>query len=195
MERQIKAGDIPSNPDIAEVRARLSQLLRPHVVPMKGYHFSHIDEVVEINGIRIMERIEKYNGLEVGCAEYVFWYVKRESWCEPRENPNYSPWDLGDKPYYYLPIEFWRNAEVFLRSSGYMTVDEPQEGDVVAYRDKEKPQSIEHFGVYVGEGRVISKPGQIGHVYEHEIWQIPEGYGNEVIFFRKLEVGADSLNS
>jgi hypothetical protein len=44
---------------------------------------------------------------------------------------------------------------------------------------------FKHAGRMLGDGRVISKLG-IGHLYEREVFEVPESYGNTVRFFGGL---------
>lgn len=42
-----------------------------------------------------------------------------------------------------------------------------------------------HAGLALDEQRVISKWGR-GHLYEHELWEVPESYGICIRFFKQL---------
>jgi len=42
-----------------------------------------------------------------------------------------------------------------------------------------------HAGLAQTNLRVISKWG-IGHLYEHELWDVPESYGTSIRFFKQL---------
>ena len=44
---------------------------------------------------------------------------------------------------------------------------------------------FKHAGRTLEDGRIVSKWG-IGHLYEHEVLEVPESYGNSVRFFRGL---------
>jgi hypothetical protein len=58
-----------------------------------------------------------------------------------------------------------------------------QSGDIVLYFGPDG--RFKHAGLATGNGRVISKLG-IGHLYEHELLEVPESYGSEVRFLRGL---------
>ncbi len=55
--------------------------------------------------------------------------------------------------------------------------------DIVLYFDQGKPT---HAGRIVANKRVISKWGT-GHLYEHDLLDIPESYGNEVRFYKRID--------
>lgn len=58
-----------------------------------------------------------------------------------------------------------------------------REGDIVFYFNDES--RFKHAGLIVVNGRVVSKWG-IGHLYEHELFEVPESYGTTVRFFKGL---------
>lgn len=55
-------------------------------------------------------------------------------------------------------------------------------GDIVIYFDGE---TFKHIGRRVEGGRLISKWGT-GHLYEHEVLEVPLSYGKNVRFFKRL---------
>lgn len=55
-------------------------------------------------------------------------------------------------------------------------------GDLVIYS---KNGNFKHVGVLQPHGRVTSKWG-IGHLYNHEILEVPESYGVDVKYYRSL---------
>lgn len=59
------------------------------------------------------------------------------------------------------------------------------EGDLIVYFNDCKPA---HAGVVADQGRVISKWGR-GLLVEHELLEAPAIYGNEVRYYRALEIG------
>ena len=70
---------------------------------------------------------------------------------------------------------------------GYRNVSEPSPGDLVVYLDKGLPQ---HMGVYKGEGIVHSKWGSIQtFALDHGLEFVPEFYGLEIAYYRKVEGG------
>lgn len=60
---------------------------------------------------------------------------------------------------------------------------EAKQGDMVFYFNAEG--RIRHAGVYLGGGRVESKWGK-GHLFEHDLFAVPETYGVSVMYFRKI---------
>jgi hypothetical protein len=55
--------------------------------------------------------------------------------------------------------------------------------DIVLYFAQD---NVMHAGKVVNIDRLISKWG-IGNLYEHDLYEVPESYGNEVRFFRMLD--------
>lgn len=55
---------------------------------------------------------------------------------------------------------------------------------LVVYFGKEK---VEHIGRIVDDGRVQSKWGTKGHLYEHAIFEVPATYGDTVRVFTPME--------
>ena len=64
--------------------------------------------------------------------------------------------------------------------SHYINVQEPKPGDLVVYAGGV------HYGVWKGDGKVISKGGE-GPIMEHTLEGLPLSYGETVLFFRKDE--------
>lgn len=144
----------------------------------RGYERANAvyDKIPLLGGIAILERRNPSCDYRHGysCFVYVFGTVQREAW------GNIRPWDL--------PSDFGMRAKEFLEDKGYKIVDEPEDGDVIAYGCKindgyTQELFIRHFGVYRSEP-VVSKFGP-GPVFRHEIDAVPNDYGEEVIFFRK----------
>ncbi len=65
---------------------------------------------------------------------------------------------------------------------GYIGVSDPQENDLVLYLDNGTPK---HVGRYMQSRKVESKLGSIATYHQHNIFDVPSSYGNEVIFLRK----------
>ncbi|MBZ5532394.1 MAG: hypothetical protein LAO20_13265 [Acidobacteriia bacterium] len=61
--------------------------------------------------------------------------------------------------------------------------DDAREGDIVLYFNEE--ERFKHAGLLGANGRVVSKWG-IGHLYQHELFEVPESYGTTVRFFKGL---------
>lgn len=86
--------------------------------------------------------------------------------------------------------------------AGYVEVQEPREGDLALYYKRtrrvrnffdpsmeEVELALKHSGVCLGNKMVRSKWGQ-GHVFEHPVDLVPVIYGDEVMFFRRVQAGA-----
>jgi len=56
----------------------------------------------------------------------------------------------------------------------------PQTGDLVVYYRRRKAM---HFGIFREDGRIESKFGY-AHVYAHNVFDVPDHYGNEISFYR-----------
>jgi len=65
---------------------------------------------------------------------------------------------------------------------GYSVVEEPQPGDLVIYHDGSKDV---HYGIWNQNGKVVSKWGMGGEVYEHPLNLVLKDYGTHVSFHRK----------
>lgn len=101
--------------------------------------------------------------------------------------------DFVEKPE-YIAIADWGLGNVFasadfahwLIDNDELTplhTDNAQPGDLVMYfRDG----AFKHAGLLQGNGRVLSKWGQ-GHLYEHDILEIPHSYGDEVRYYESLD--------
>ena len=57
----------------------------------------------------------------------------------------------------------------------------PLEGALVLYFGTDKP---EHAGLMKSASRVTSKWGS-GHLWEHELWEVPSSYSDDVQFFER----------
>ena len=64
--------------------------------------------------------------------------------------------------------------------SNYICVQEPLPGDIVVYANGV------HYGIWKGDGIVLSKWGQ-GFLVEHRLEEVPLSYGETVLFYRKKE--------
>jgi hypothetical protein len=93
----------------------------------------------------------------------------------------------------YIPIAQHGSGRVFagaefahwLISRGMLTPLRPEDaraGDLVFYfRDRR----FTHAGMLTDKGRVVSKWGT-GQLYEHELYEVPDTYGDEVRYFASL---------
>lgn len=98
--------------------------------------------------------------------------------------------DIIDHPEYVrlafaCPEDVYAGAEFanFLIDHGYLsekTTSAP--GLLAVYFDGGK---FKHVGLLLSETRVESKWG-IGHLYEHELFEVPISYGNDVRYFAPL---------
>jgi hypothetical protein len=61
---------------------------------------------------------------------------------------------------------------------------DPDPGDIILYFREGSPA---HAGIIVGEGRVVSKWG-IGNLYEHNVYEVPEKYGQEIRYYQPVTV-------
>jgi len=69
--------------------------------------------------------------------------------------------------------------------TGYKEVDIPSPGDLVLYIELLKNAfSLRHSGIWSQNNRVVSKFGTNG-VFEHDINQVVNGYGNGTLFYTK----------
>lgn len=59
---------------------------------------------------------------------------------------------------------------------------EAQDGDLVFYFSK---GIFKHAGLWHPNGRVLSKWG-VGHLFDHELFEVPMSYGSEVRFYKRL---------
>lgn len=55
------------------------------------------------------------------------------------------------------------------------------DGDVVIYSNS---GGIEHAGTLTARRRIVSKWGDLGHLWEHAIEEVPSSYGDEIRFYR-----------
>lgn len=63
-----------------------------------------------------------------------------------------------------------------------VTQAEAQDGDLVFYFHE---GDFKHAGVWRSNGRVLSKWG-VGHLYDHELFEVPMSYGTDVRFYNRL---------
>ncbi len=117
------------------------------------------ENIGRLPGFEIVDR-KKYRGM--GCDWYVF---GKEEWYEPLKSE--------------LLFSFTAKLYEVLPGLGYLEVDLPEHGDVVAYISG---QESKHIGIYRGD--VFSK-FQDGPVYQHPLMAVPSYFGNSIVFFRK----------
>lgn len=167
------------------IRFQITRLINS-ALDNEGY-----DAVGKLEGIEIVQRSDEFDP-GIFCAEYVFWYVLREPWAKPF--PIGMDAFLSDMMRHqhpgieYIPDEFREDPLGFLIEHGYEITDIPTDGNIVAYRKKLKESRYEyiHFGLWT-DGKVRSKFGD-GHAYIHDLNKVPENYGDEVIFLKKVPV-------
>ncbi len=64
--------------------------------------------------------------------------------------------------------------------------DDAQAGDLVFYFEDGQ---FKHAGMITGDGRVVSKWGS-GQLYEHDLYEVPDSYGDDVRYFASLSCDA-----
>ena len=78
----------------------------------------------------------------------------------------------------------------YLLEKGDLTeIEEPKSGALAIYSDEER---IRHIGRVTSKTRVTSKWG-IGELYEHDTFDVPKSYGDNVRYFR--HPGRDTIIS
>lgn len=86
-----------------------------------------------------------------------------------------------------FPHTLFDDPDNFLADYGFHRVLVPSEGDIVAYvRCNEPYVDAQHFGI-LREGKVLSKFG-VGHIFRHDIEQVPLSYGEKVIFYGRNQI-------
>jgi hypothetical protein len=99
--------------------------------------------------------------------------------------------DFAEKPD-YATIATHGRGEIFAASAfAHWLLDkgllvelkqeDAREGDIVLYFNEDG--RFKHAGLIGANGRVVSKWGT-GHLYEHELLEVPECYGTTVRFFK-----------
>ncbi len=76
----------------------------------------------------------------------------------------------------------------FLQKLGYSETNIPAKGDFVLYLGDPQlhnKRRFKHLGMLTERGTVKSSWGNFACQFEHQIFQVPEMYGSEVMFFRK----------
>lgn len=76
-------------------------------------------------------------------------------------------------------------ANFFMNELGYYQVEHPTANDVIIYIsviDDKHNRSV-HFGFFTDDGKVISKDGATGSVYNHD--KCATNYGDYYIILRK----------
>jgi hypothetical protein len=78
---------------------------------------------------------------------------------------------------FYAATSFVR----FLREGGHLRLREghPLAEDLVVYL---RAGEVKHVGRLIALGRVTSKWGS-GNLYEHDLWEVPASFGDEMAFF------------
>ena len=120
--------------------------------------------------IRILEshyKIDRYT-----CLMHVFEFT---------EKPGYiAIATFGDESIYAKPeFAHWLIDKGVLIE---IPKDEACKDDIVFYFDKD---GFKHAGLLNEDGRVVSKWGK-GHLYEHKLLEVPEFYGYDIRFFKRL---------
>jgi len=115
----------------------------------------------KIEGIKLIEKRNPKEDCFKGynCFVYIFGLGKE------------IPFDLET-------YSFW------MPTKGYSEIEIPEKGDLVVYIDTRVEKEPVHIGFSEGKIRVRSK-WTYGDIYEHDLEQVPESYGDKVMFFRK----------
>jgi len=157
--------DLPITP----LRQQLEAILHP--APGRCIRIDF--DLAERAGLTIVEkRIPAVDEAQnYKCAQFVFRTILAEH--QLKSNSGF-PHDLFDDP------------DTFLGKYNYHRVLVPSEGEVLAYvAVGERYVQVKHMGIFK-EGKVISKFG-IGHIFRHDIGQVPLSYGEKVIFYARDE--------
>ena len=155
-------------------------VLRQELDGITKHHFSEHPSLIERLGLQYPHSVEprairqrgdwktRYN-----CHAYTF---------DLLDSPDAESVVLGNHPTRFASRAFVAQ----LLDEGYLTsVDSPcpsHDGYIVYFRDG----VIEHSGK-VSNGRIISKWGKLGHLWEHATWEVPGEYGDEAQCFRKIQ--------
>jgi hypothetical protein len=70
----------------------------------------------------------------------------------------------------------------WLLSKKILEEDSAHENALIIYCDKER--HCTHAGLVTRDGRVKSKWGELPGIHVHEIWQVPESYGEKIKYYR-----------
>lgn len=184
----IKRGDHDSTESLKEVEAKIISLPKSpqrqqidNLISAEAIYGKDanplFDQVGILSGIRTVEKRDyqtdnRQRESDYRCTRYVF---------------GNEPWWVSEKS---LGLDFWDDTISFLQQKGYQVVtDEPQSGDVIMYRYEKRNQKIDptvlHVGIYQGGDKVVSKFNG-GHIFEHDISMVPNMFGEEALFMRKL---------
>ena len=110
------------------------------------------------------------------CYDFAFYHLN-----EPRAFSDiFNPKIVSDR----WPEQFFDKPIEFLAKWGYHPVEKPKSGDLVVYCSTLGEQEAKHWGIYKGEGSVISKWGQLV-AFEHQVSDVSISYGNFVYYLRK----------
>lgn len=151
---------------ITAVRRELESLLHPAPGQCALVDF----DLVERAGLTIVER--RIPAVDLAHNYKCVWFVFRRMLQEPRFTVNLFSNDIFDDP------------TAFLGGHGFIPVHTPSEGDVLAYVSRgEIYTQAHHFGLFQ-QGKVLSKFG-VGHIFKHDIPQVPVSYGEQVLFYRR----------
>lgn len=136
----------------------------------------HYDDIAKVAGFSIVEKRNPEDDYRYRCAEYAF---KKEPW----KIEGYK----SEKDGITQERTFWTDPEQFITERGYdKLMGTPEDGDIIAYGLNDLNEFVyNHFGTYQGIGKVVSK-FERGHVYKHPWHLVPEAYGDQVVFFRKI---------
>ena len=169
----------------SSLRDKMNSLAREHGNKDPNLVYS---ELAKLPGLEIIEeRDTKTDQTNYRCAEYAFKVRMGLEWTKTDQN------------------KFWIDSNEYLTRQRFTEVEDPQNGDLIAYaahtideaypifddqdfwtferRREAKPPYIKHVGVWEN-GKVISKFNE-GHVFKHKLDLVPTSFGNVVHFYRR----------
>lgn len=131
--------------------------------------FSYSQDILDTFGIPSDEKVA--NPETLSCAEYALLFVK----------------ELNAKDYIFKGKDgdgLIKNIFEHLRKWKYMVVTDPQPGDLAVYMTNDEAPT--HVGVVSENHFVHSKLGIANpYTYHHRLFDLPDHYGRNVVFFRK----------
>lgn len=111
--------------------------------------------------------------IQYQCHQYAFGICHGQKWCRP------------DGTFFKVSDPIFTDPFTFLKQKGYDKVESPENDDIAVYGLRERGKFIaKHFGIWLGDGRVLSKFGDY-EIVRHFFGRIINHYGNELHFVRK----------
>lgn len=123
------------------------------------------------------------------CYDYAFLKLNEQKAKPYLRSENLHPW----------PSNLFFDTENFLRGWGYEKVREKdlKAGDLIVYFNLGNQKlTARHFGIFSSPNRVVSKWGELGCLFEHDLYKIDPLYGDNVQFYRKCsQINENILSS